>query len=69
MAVVMGMINGVVLVVSGIVGVSTGIILFVWATGGVEDNPQMVALGFIVCVIIAIYSGANLIALYLADRK
>ena len=69
MATVMGMINGVVLVVSSIVGVSVGIILFVWAAGGAEDNPQTVALGFIVCVIIAIYSGANLIALYLADHK
>ena len=70
MALVMGMINMLVLIASGIVGVSVGIVLFGWAVGmDIADNPQTMALGFIVCVIIAIYSGANLIALYLADHK
>ena len=70
MAAVMGMINVVVLLASGIVGVSVGIVLSAWAAGGaIEDNPRAMALSFIVCVIIAIYSGANLIALYLAGHK
>ena len=65
---VMVVINAVVLFASGAVGALAGIVLFTWAVGGAaEDNPQMVALGFIVCVIIAIYSGANLIALWIAD--
>ena len=70
MAASMGIVNGVILLVSGIVGATAGIVLFAWAVGGaVENNPQTMALTFIVCVIIAIYSGANLIALYLADHK
>ena len=70
MTLVMGMINVLVLAASGIVGVSVGIVLFAWAAGGaVENNPQTMALTFIVCVIFTIYSGANLIALRIAERR
>lgn len=70
MAAIMGMIDIGVLLVSGVVSASTGIMLFIWAIGGdVKDNPQGLALTFIICLVIAALSGSNLVALYIADHK